>query len=89
MWNNYHNPKKVFVERDRDIIIIRSIDNAKAASQFIQALKDGIKKGYDSFCIELDNVTGVFPNAAVPIAGLIEYYSSKGITFEYPDIPTK
>lgn len=89
MWSYPQKQHKVFVERDRDIIIINSIDNAQTASQFIRAINDGIQKGYESFCIELDRVTGVFPNAAVPIAGLIEYYSSKGITFEYPDIPTK
>lgn len=82
----YNNIQEASVERDNDIIIIKRLDHAKAASDFIRAILDGIKKGYQSFCIETDGVESVFPNAAVPIAGLIDYYS-KDIEFESYDIP--
>ena len=52
-------------------------------SLFIEELKDGIKKGYDNFELDFSQVRSVFPNAATPIAGIIDHHRSAGIEFEY------
>lgn len=79
--NRYYTP---FIERANDVIHINGLNKAKAVSQFLQAVKYGIKDGYDNFYIDASELEeGIFPNTIVPIAALIELFSNEGITFEY------
>lgn len=80
--------KKILVERERDVIYIYGLNKAKAVSQFIKALKTGIKEGYDNFYIDIQNIEGAFPNTVVPISALLEIYRNDNIEFEYSTIPS-
>jgi anti-anti-sigma regulatory factor len=72
-----------FVHREDDVIYIDSLEYPKCASQFIENLRDGIKKGYDNFELDFSHVNAAFPNAVVPMAGIIDYHRNNGIVFEY------
>lgn len=80
---NDRDPKENYVDRENDVIIIHGLNRAQAVSQFIIAVKDGIKAGYDNFLIEASNIEGVFPNTVVPIAALIDSFKKENIEFEY------
>lgn len=72
------------VERDVDVIYFNNLSTPKTVSDFIKCLKSGIREGIKSFILDFQRVNSVFPNTAAPMAGLINYYSSKkGIHFEY------
>lgn len=62
------------VVRESDVIIIYDLHHPRVASDFIKELKDGIQKGYDDFELEFEKVNSVFPNACVPLAGILDYY---------------
>lgn len=65
-----------YVSRDGDIITISSLQNSEVVDQFIVAIHHGYKKAmYESFEIKFDkSIQGIYPNAVVPIAGLIEFF---------------
>lgn len=65
-----------YVSRDGDIIYIRSLQNSECVDQFIVAVHHGYKKAmYESLTIKFDqSIQGVYPNAVVPIAGLIDFF---------------
>ena len=88
--NRYNNraQKEVYVERENDVISIYGLNRAQAVSQFIIAIKGGVKAGYDNFLIEASGIEGVFPNTVVPIAALIDSYKNNNIEFEYDKIST-
>lgn len=70
-----------FVSREGNRLIIKKLDHSKAASAFIVAIKEGIKKGYSDFIIDIATSQAFFPNALVPIAGTIDCFKSDGISF--------
>lgn len=78
----------MYVERENDVISIYGLNRAQAVSQFIIAVKGGVKAGYDNFLIEASGIEGVFPNTVVPIAALIDSYKKSNIEFEYDKIST-
>lgn len=84
--NNYITPREVYVEREADVINIYGLNRAKAVSQFIMAIKSGIKAGYENFLIEAGDIEGVFPNTVVPISALLDSYKKQNIEFEYGKI---
>ena len=71
------------VERDLDVISIHSLDKSKVISKFIDEVNNGQKAGFDNFRLEMTQLEGFFPNVMVPLAGIIQYYKSKGIDFEF------
>lgn len=73
-------PKKVV--RDKNIICINKLDNSLCVNEFLYCLFDGIKKGYKDFRI-FSHATAIFPNACVPIVGIIEFYKKKEIDFNF------
>jgi len=76
--------KDPFVERRGEKIIIRGLSSPIAVSQFIRCMKAGIQAGYSSFLIDFVISGAIFPNAATPIAGLINHYKNDlGIDFEF------
>lgn len=70
------------VTRDGDIITIHSLQNADSVNDFIGCVRNGERVGYSDFIIEFDDIHSSYPNAVVPIAGLIDFYKSVGMSFE-------
>ena len=61
--------------REDNVITIHSLQNYNCVNAFIRALYSGFEKaGYEEFVIQFKDIQGVFPNAAVPIAGLIDFF---------------
>lgn len=77
--------RKPLIERDGDIIYFHDLNHPKCVSSFIKVLKDGIEKGYDNFELDFSEVKTIYPNAAVPIAGIIEHYKNNRIFFDVSD----
>jgi len=68
--------------RNQNTIYIDSLSSYKSASHFIYCLKEAINQGYQDIILDFEKVDISFPNAVVPISGLIDYYSStKNIDF--------
>lgn len=64
------------VTRERDTITIHELQHPKSVSQFLYTLHDAIQKGYSEIKIA-DTVTAVFPNACVPVCGIIDHYKKR------------
>ncbi len=61
--------------RDGNVITIHSLQNYNCVNSFIRALHNGYKNaGYEEFVVQFKGIQGIFPNAAVPIAGLIDFF---------------
>lgn len=58
---------------DSNTITIYQMKHPAAVSDFIRCIRFGLNKGYSEFKIEWKGET-VFPNACVPICGIIQYY---------------
>lgn len=63
-------------------ITICKCNHPKCASDFLIALERALKKGFTSIVIRSEADT-VFPNACVPIRGIIDHYEKQGINFLY------
>lgn len=70
------------VTRDGDVITIHSLQNADSVNYFIGCVYNGKRLGYRDFTIVFDDIHSSYPNAVVPIAGLIDFYRSIGLSFE-------
>lgn len=82
-WMNYDST----VTRDGDVIEFKRLDRAKVVSDFIRCIIDAKNKGYNFLILDFDSVEGVYPNAAVPIAGLIQYIQNEyGVEIEVENI---
>ena len=81
-WVNIYSDS---IKRNEDTIEIKRLDHAKAVSDFIRIMNDAVKeRGYKSFTLDFKRVQGFFPNAVVPLAGIIQYFQKeKGIEFEF------
>lgn len=79
---NNHRPRKRNIMRKDNNIYILKLNRPSCVSDFIRMMYEGLMKGYQDFYIHWDGEgTSVYPNACVPIAGIIEYYRRKGIDF--------
>ena len=67
-------------------ITLRSLDHPQRVSKFIRCLRQILQQGYNLVHIK-DLTTITFPNACVPIAGIIDLYRKQGIEFTF-DVPT-
>lgn len=71
------------VVRNNNIITINSLNSQKCVQDFLYKIYEGCNKGYKDFRI-FSHVDGIYPNACVPIAGIIEYYKkTQDIEFEF------
>ena len=84
---HYYSFNSSVVESDRDVIYIRSLNHARVVSEFIRAINDGRKKGYDDFQIDFSKINAAFPNAVVPIAGILESLKETGVVFDFTEVP--
>ena len=74
---------KVNVLRDSNTIYIYQMNHPHCVSDFIRVLHDGQQRGYEEFVIKSklefpskQTHDAVFPNACVPIAGILQYYQA-------------
>ena len=81
---------KVNVLRDSNTICIYQMNHPHCVSDFIRVLHDGQQRGYEEFVIKSklefpskQTHDAVFPNACVPIAGILQYYQAQGVNFEF------
>lgn len=63
------------VTREGNIITIHSLQNFNSVNSFIRVLHGGYKKAlYEDFVVQFKGIQGIYPNSAVPIAGLIDFF---------------
>lgn len=81
-WRNIYSDS---VQRKRDVIEILRLDHAKSVSDFIKIVDDATRKrGYKSLVLDFGKVQATYPNAIVPVAGIIKFYQNEnGIDFDF------
>ncbi len=73
------------VSREGNIITIHSLQNSECVDQFIYHIRNGIIQAkYEEFVLKFStSIQSVYPNAVVPIAGIIDFFRyKKQITIE-------
>lgn len=70
------------ITRTKNVITLENLNHSKCASDFLKELKDCIRLGYQEIIIK-SNSKAHFPNACVPIAGIIKHYQGQGIDFVF------
>jgi len=80
-WRNTYSDSVI---RDGNEIHIIRLDHAKSVSEFIRIVGNAIsRRGYKSLVLDFDKVDACYPNAVVPVAGIIRYYQEElGVDFE-------
>ena len=73
---NFIRKNRENITRDNNVIRINKLDHPLCVNEFLYCLFDGAERGYKDFRI-FSHATAIFPNACVPIAGIIEYYKKK------------
>ena len=81
IWINKYSDS---VTRNGDEITVKRLDHAKVVSDFIRITEDAIfRRGYKTLTLDFDDVEGFYPNAVVPISGIIQFLKNeKGIEFD-------
>ena len=70
------------VTRNNNKITLERLDHTKCASDFLRTVKDCVRLGYKDIVVS-SNATVIYPNACLPIAGIIKFYESQGVEFLY------
>ena len=80
---NYNRDARriINVSRDENLIRIHRCDHPRCVTGFIHCIKDAIRAGHRNIRIE-SIADAVFPNACVPITGIIDYFQDEGIEFD-------
>ncbi|MBQ6960969.1 MAG: STAS-like domain-containing protein [Clostridia bacterium] len=63
-------------------IIIENLNHPKCVSDFIRGIQSCIRRGWTDIILRC-NAEVIFPNACVPIAGIIQYYKQQNIQFTF------
>ena len=82
MENKYGTNNIINIQEIGNVITICRCDHPKCASDFLRILQKKVGQGCEEFYIRSIAAT-VFPNACVPIRGIIEYYKKQGKTFHF------
>lgn len=69
-------------------IDLHRMDHAKCASDFLRGLREGLDKGFEDFTLRMSNVSTTYPNAVVPIAGIIAHLRKQNVDFDFEDTPS-
>ena len=64
-------------------LIFDNLTNPRIVSEFINILNEIINSPNKNLILNFKNVKATFPNVSVPIAGIIENMSLRGINFEF------
>ncbi len=75
------------VTRKADTITLHQISSPSCVSMFLDAVKDAVRSGYQEITICSPEEPTIFPNACVPICGIIEHYRQEGISFSFDTDP--
>lgn len=70
--NLYRNGNSIYFEK---------LNHPRVVSCFIREILSGIRAGYDTFDLNFEKVDAFFPNAVVPISGIIDHLRTKGYGF--------
>lgn len=68
--------------RDLNTIYFNELTHPKDVSDFIKAIRFGRKAGFEEFYVDFSKTRTAFPNASVPISGLIDYFNYNGISIK-------
>ena len=81
IWRNTYSDS---VHRNGSTIKILRLDHAKSVSDFIKIVDDATRnRGYKSMVLDFEKVQATYPNAIVPVAGIIKFYQKeREIDFE-------
>jgi len=71
------------IKRDGQELIFDNLINPRVVSEFIDLINETLKSNNKNLILNFKNVTGAFPNVSVPIAGIIESMSLRGVSFEF------
>ncbi|MBA4852004.1 STAS-like domain-containing protein [Emticicia sp. BO119] len=77
--------KRTGTNREDNKVIFDTLDHPVVVNSFIENIKKGINAGYRDFILDFSKIHPIFPNASVPISGLIQYYKNTGVVFSYID----
>lgn len=70
------------VEFNGTQIVFHHLNHHMSVSYFLRGLKKFLKKGFNNFELDFSEIDNqIFPNAVVPIAAIIKYYTSTGVEF--------
>ena len=76
----------VDVTFDDGTFVFYHLNHPKVVSQFIEILRKRVSQGTKSFLLDFSRINNqIFPNAITPIAGIIDYYRDKDISFDFSD----
>lgn len=76
------------LERKNSRIYVNSLSHPRHVSQFLFHVRKCIDLGYQDVVLDFRNSKVFYPNAVVPIAGIIEHYLGEGIEFLFENIPS-
>ena len=69
-------PTSHAVDRDGNRLTIPTLGSPFVVGNLIRALYQGTERGYVDFTLDFSNAEAVYPNACVPVAGILDYYRS-------------
>lgn len=67
--------------RNLNTLYVGDLNHPSSVLDFTRHLKDIINAGFEEIILDFKNVITVYPNASVPIAGIIDYYRDHGKEF--------
>ncbi len=71
------------VERKGNRLSIPTLGSPFIVGNLIRALYQGAERGYTDFTLDFANVDAAYPNACVPVAGILDFYrSQRSTTFD-------
>ncbi len=76
-------PYEPFVKQEGQELIFSNLTNPRVVSEFIDILNETTNSYNKHLILNFKNIKGAFPNVGVPIAGIIENMSSRGVNFEF------
>lgn len=71
------------IKHEGQELIFTTLSNPRVVSEFIDILNETMNSYNKNLILNFKNVKGAFPNVSVPIAGIIENLSSRGVEFEF------
>jgi len=78
-----NSPFQPLIKKDGQELILGNLTNPRVVSEFIDILSETLNSYNKNLILNFKHVNGAFPNVCVPIAGIIENMSLRGIDFEF------
>lgn len=77
----------MFVKRINNSIIFEELNQPIVGTDFIVLINEIIGEGFKSIKLDFSNVTRIFPNSAIPVSTIIDYFKNEqNILFDRIDI---